>query len=284
MPIGSHLFRKVTIVGVGLIGGSLGLAIKKNQVAREVVGYSQRHATLDAAIKSGAIDQGYQDLKKAVQNADLVILATPVSIISGMMTMLGPNLRRGCIVTDVGSIKKSIIDAAEQHLPSGIFFVGSHPMAGSEKRGVENASAELFVNATCLVTPTKRTHRGACERIKKFWSRLGTNIKTIDPEKHDKILAYTSHLPHLCAYALMGVIPVEYLEYSAQGLKDTTRIAGSSAQLWADICLENSTNILKGLDETVKTMGVVRRAIIAKDPKSLVSTFEEAKNKRDKLV
>ena len=283
MPLRTQLFRKVTIIGVGLIGGSLGMAIKKRRLAREVVGLSQRHATLVTALKTGAIDHGYHDVKKAVTNADIVILATPVSIITGMLSMIGPSLKRNCIVTDVGSTKVPIIEAARRHLPASVFFVGSHPLAGSEKKGVQNASAGLFENTICIMTPAEDTNRIATERVKRLWTKLGANTKFISPEEHDKILAYISHLPHILAYALMETIPPDYLGYAAQGLKDTTRIAASSPQLWNDICMGNSKNMINVIDETVKTLSSLRKCIAANDDKNLMDHFKIAKSKRDQL-
>jgi len=284
MPLGSQLFRKVTIVGVGLMGGSLGLAIKKHKLAREVVGLSQRHASLVAALKNQAVDQAYHDVSKAVIYADLVILATPVNVILGMLSMIGPYLRRHCIVTDVGSTKTSIVNAAHNHLPPYVHFVGSHPLVGSEKIGVQHAAAELFENSTCIITPNEKTDRSACERVKIFWKRLGAQTKTLTPEEHDRILAYISHLPHLLAFALMETIPENTLEYTTQGLKDTTRIASSSPQMWNDICLSNTRNIVKSLDELVKNLSALRKSVNIRDHKTLMDHFKIAKTKRDKIV
>lgn len=283
MALRIPLFKKITIVGVGLIGGSLGLAIKKNRLAREVVGFSQRHSSLTIALKSQAVDQAYQDVKKAVHNADFVILATPVSIIPGMLNIIGPHLKRNCIVTDVGSTKVSIVNAAQECLPRHVSFVGSHPLAGSEKRGVQNATADLFERSVCIMTPTEKTNRGVRERVKKFWIKVGATIKLLSPEEHDKILGYVSHLPHVLTYALMEAIPSQYLEYGAQGLKDTTRIASSPPQIWSDICLGNSRNVIRGIDEVVKSLGVIRNALSVQDQKILLERFKIAKNKRDQL-
>lgn len=283
MPLRPYLFRKVTIIGVGLIGGSVGLAIKKHRLAREVVGLSQQDASLQAAKKMGAIDQGCQDVKQSVNNTDLVILATPVSIISGMLTMIAPHLKRGCIVTDVGSTKLSIVNVAESKLNGNAFFVGSHPLAGSEKKGVQHASADLFEKCICIMTPTQKTNNSACDRVKKLWIRLGAKVKYMAPEEHDEVLAYVSHLPHVLAYMMMEVIPPQHLEYSAAGLKDSTRIASSSPQLWNDICMGNSKNIMKAIDEIVYRLSLVRKSLINQDSQALTAQFLAAKEKRDKL-
>lgn len=282
--MGQILFRKVTIVGVGLIGGSLGLAIKKNQIAREVVGLSQRHTTLATALKMGAIDQGYHDIKKSVTNADLVVMCTPVSIIIGMMSMIAPYLKRGCIITDVGSTKLPIVNAAQEHLPQPAFFLGSHPLAGSEKQGVQNAVAELFEKALCIITPVKTTNRTAYEMVKRFWTRVGANVKVMAPEQHDKALAYVSHLPHLVAYGLIKTVPDEFLELAAQGLKDSTRIAASSPQMWHDIAFANAKNIIPILDDMVRNLSVIRKSVVTNDSKTLLNLFKIAKTKRDTIL
>ncbi len=283
MSIGSRLFRKVTIIGVGLMGGSLGKAIKKQGLAKEVVGLSQKQTTIATAIKMEAIDYGDHDMRKAVHNADLVVLATPVSIITGTLAMIGPYLKRGCIVTDVGSSKVSIVRTAQQFLPNYVSFVGSHPLAGSEKRGIQFADERLFEGALCIMTPADQGNRSVTHRIKTLWTRVGCQVKFLSPEDHDRIIAYISHLPHVLAFALMNVIPAELLEYSAQGLKDSTRIASSSPQMWSDICLGNADNVVRVLDELVKNLAGIRRAIVTNEAKILLDEFQKAKDKRDKI-
>jgi prephenate dehydrogenase len=284
MPLRGYLFKRITIIGVGLMGGSIGLAVKKYKLAREVIGLSQKQTTLAMAQKMGAIDQGYHDVKKAVADADLVVLATPVSIIVGMLGMMGRQLRRHCVVTDVGSAKVAIIKAARESLAFPHLFVSSHPMAGSEKTGVQYASADLFQGTTCIMTPTNETNRTAVERIKRFWTVMGANIKTMSPEEHDKVMACISHLPHVLAYGLMETVPQEFLEFAAQGLKDTTRIASSSPQMWHDICLGNAKNIVPIIDEYVKNLAQLRKCIVTNDSKNLINHFKLAKSKRDQLV
>ncbi len=284
MILRSRTFRRITIVGVGMIGGSLGMAIKKNKLAREVVGLSYQQASLDAAIKNKAIDVGFTDVQKAIRNSDLVILATPVDSIIKLLSAINPYLKRGCVVTDVGSAKVEIMEAVEKKLKASNFFVGSHPLAGSEKIGSDNAREDLFENTLCVMTPKKETHRTARERVKYFWTKLGANVKCLKPEEHDEILSYISHLPHLMAYGLMETIPKNFIEYAAQGLKDTTRIAGSSPQMWNDICMSNSKYVLKSLDEMVKNLSHLRKAIVRHDQKTLMDHFTKAKEKRDIII
>ena len=277
------LFRRVTIVGVGLIGGSIGMAIKKQGLAREVVGVSQRQSTLVEAIKNGAIDVAAPDMSKAIRDSDLVILAAPVETIITLIPTIVPFLKRGGIVTDVGSAKMEIVEAAENGLPGHVFFVSSHPLAGSEKKGVEFARADLFENTQCILTATEKTNQAAKEKIKQFWTRLGCKVSELSPIEHDELLAYISHLPHLLAYELMETLPAKAAEYPLPGLKDVTRIAASSPQLWADICLTNSKNILKGVDELVEHLAEIRRVMVQHDKNGLIQHFTKAQEKRNTI-
>ncbi len=277
------LFRKVAILGTGLIGGSIGLAIKKHKLASVVVGTSRQEASIKAAIDMGAIDEGTTDIRKAIAGSDLVILASPVKVIIENIRDISKNLRRGCIVTDVGSVKSAIVDAAEKHFPPHVLFVGSHPMAGLEKSGVANAKADLLKGAVCIMTPTPKTNRLAKDKVKHFWACLGMEVRTMDPGQHDEILAYISHLPHLAAFSLMRVVPEDFLPHASAGLRDTTRIAGSSPKMWTDICLSNYRPVLKALDETVKNLSEMRKAIVDKDEQALLTYFNQARAKREAL-
>lgn len=281
--IRSNSFKKITIIGVGLMGGSLGMAIKKRKLAREVIGVSQKQSSLVEAIKLKAIDRGETNLQKAVKNADLVILATPVELIIKLIKTINPYLRRGCLVTDIGSAKLEVVETAQKKLSNPGFFVGSHPLVGSEKRGVGFADADLYEQSECIITPTKHTSRSARDRIRNFWSKIGCHVKSMSPEEHDQILAYTSHLPHLLAYGLMETIPPKYLTHVSNGFKDTTRIASSSPQMWNDICLANSNNLIHSLDDMVKNLAELRKAIVNRDEKTLMNHFTKAKEKRDDI-
>lgn len=283
MLLRSHLFRKVTIAGVGLMGGSLGLALKKFGIAKEIVGLSKSNANLDEAIRLGAVDSVTENIEEALRNSDLVVLATPVDTIVTLLPMLQPYLRRGMIVTDVGSVKGAVVDAAEKILGQNIFFVGSHPLAGSEKKGVENSTADLFVGSKCIMTPTESTNPVAKEKIKHMWSKIGAEVQFMSPEEHDQVLGYISHLPHLAAFALIESIPQENLVFAPAGLRDTTRIASSSPQMWGDIALANSRPVLKALDEYVLYLSQLRKAIVNRDKQALVQHFTKANEKRQGL-
>ncbi len=284
MGFRSKAFKKVAIIGVGLMGGSLGLAIKKYGLAKEVIGISHRQSSLVSAIKNKAIDSGEVDLAKGLKGVDLVVLAAPVDAIVMLLGKINKYVKRGCIITDMGSVKVEIDEAARKNLSSPEFFVGSHPLAGSEKKGADFSTADLFQNSICVMTPTKKTNPVAKEKVKFLWSKIGATVKCVDAEKHDKILAYISHLPHLLTYGLMGAVPQEYLEYATRGFKDLTRIASSDPRVWNDICLTNSKNILRSVDEIVGELSTFRKAILNGDEKKIMAYFTKAKEKRDSIV
>jgi prephenate dehydrogenase len=277
------MFRRVAIIGVGMMGGSLGLALKKYQLAKEVVGFSPKEESLEAAKGVGAIDVGETDIGKAVRQSDLVILAAPVDSIIKLMKSINPFLKRGCLVTDVGSTKAQILEASSVMLQQPAFFVGSHPLAGSEKQGVMNASAALFEGALCVVTPTETTHPTALRRVITMWNKIGAQVKELSPQRHDEILGAVSHLPHVLAFGIISSIPDEFFECSPQSLKDLTRVAGSSPQMWNDICLSNSRHIIQALDAVIKELATLRLAIVQKDSPKLIDYFSKARDKRSKL-
>jgi len=283
MLLRSYIFKRVTIVGVGLMGGSLGMAIKKHRLAKEVIGLSHRQSALDQAIKNKSIDVACLDVKKAISNADLIVLAAPVDSIIKLFSTINPYLKRGCVVTDIGSAKAKIVEQGEKTLSAPAFFVGSHPLAGSEKKGVIHATEDLFEGSICIMTPTKSTHQVAKQKVKHLWTRLGMEVKLLLPEEHDEILAYVSHLPHMLAYGLMESVPTKYFEYASKGLKDTSRLAASSPQMWNDICMANSKNVLNALDQCVERLANFRKAIVSGDQKSLLTHFNKAQEKQKKL-
>ncbi len=278
-----QLFRRVAIVGPGLMGASLGLAIKKKGLAGQVVGIGHHETSLREAADVGAIDESFLDFKKGIIGADLIVLATPVGGILESLETLSKDHQRGCIITDIGSTKSAIVEKAEKILPHTALFVGSHPLVGSEKQGPTYANAALYDNATCIMTPTDKTNRLAKEKIKHFWTQLGTQVKMMSPQEHDEALGFISHLPHVIAFSLIKAIPDQILELAPQGLRDTTRIASSDAKVWRDITLSNSKNVLKGVDETVKVLAAIRKAIIASDKQGLEDIFKSAKTKRESI-
>ncbi len=278
-----QLFRRIAIVGTGFMGASLGLAIKKKGLAKEIIGIGHHETALREAADVGAIDEGTMDLIKGVIGADLIILATPVNSIINILDVLGKDFRRSVIITDIGSTKTAIVDRAEKALHHSVMYVGSHPLVGSEKKGPTYANAALYEGGACVMTPTDKTNRLAKEKIKQFWSMLGMNVKMMTPQDHDENLAFVSHLPHFAAFALIKALPDASLEFVPQGLKDTTRIAASDPQMWRDIALSNHKYVLKSIDEMVKVLAVIRKSVVTRDGEALLDTFKQAKVKRDKL-
>lgn len=239
--------QRLSILGVGLLGGSIGLAARSVLTECRITGYGHRPSTLQAAREIGAIDESADEPAAAVRDADLVILCTPVSIFPELLTQIAPHLAKGALVTDVGSTKRSIVHLAEQTLPSHAHFVGSHPMAGSDKRGVEFARTDLFQHALCITTPTDRTDPRALKQVEDFWKLLGMRLTRLSPDAHDRHLADVSHLPHIVAAALVAMQLDEALPLTGKGFMDATRIAGGDGALWRDILLDNRDNLKDSL-------------------------------------
>jgi prephenate dehydrogenase len=235
--------KRLSIIGVGLLGGSIGLAVRERVKGCRILGYGHRAETLKRAVEVGAVDEGYTELGRAVNGADLIILCTPVGLFGQVLTNASGLLKEGAIVTDVGSTKASVVRQAAEILPAGVRFVGSHPMAGSEKRGVEFARADLFQNALCITTPDERTDSAALAAVEGFWAELGMRITRMTPAEHDRALAEVSHLPHAVAAAMVGMQSGRALELAGKGFLDTTRIAGGDGGLWRDIFLDNADNL-----------------------------------------
>lgn len=240
-------FKKVAIVGVGLIGGSIGLAIKKRHIAREVVGVFRRESTLKRALKARAVDRGTLSIAEGVEGADLIILASPVCSIPALAKKVIRSAKKGAIITDAGSTKKWIVGSVEKMIgrKSGVSFVGSHPMAGSEHAGVEFAREDLVEGSPCLVTRTARTDKRSLAKIVSFWRSLGGKVDIMTPEAHDRAVSLISHLPHLVAFSLAGAVPSLFLKYAAEGFKDTTRVASSDPELWVEIFSTNRSELLR---------------------------------------
>ena len=273
------LFNKVAIVGTGLIGGSIALAMKKKQLANEVIGVSRHKKSILLAQKRGAIDKGSLSFD-IIKDADLLILATPVDTIIELAPLISKIIRKGCMVTDVGSTKKELVKKLDGIFP---LYVGSHPLAGSEKRSIANAHSNIFKDSLCILTPTKKTNDKVINKIRTLWSKMGAEIVLLTPQTHDKILSFVSHLPHITAFSLIDVIPRKYLKFASSGLRDTTRIAASDSRLWTDIFLSNSKNIIKNIELLQDKLSQIKLAIQKKDRKRLSSILKKAKNRREAL-
>lgn len=285
-------FNKVVIIGVGLIGGSLGLVLKQKHLATTVVGVGRRIENLELAVKLGAIDHYESKAQEAVKDADLVILATPVDTYPAHLKEWGGSLPLQAIVSDVGSVKGHLVEEAEQLLPQHVRFVGAHPIAGKETSGVAYATTDLFQGARCLITPTKRTAPEALEGICEMWRAVGSVVSTLDPFDHDYILGAVSHLPHVAAFALMEALAElqqtlgdtsKLLAYSGGGLRDTTRIAASSPEMWRDICLANQDNLVNMIDVYIQQLEQFKKYVETGDGAGLEKTMSQAKQARETL-
>jgi prephenate dehydrogenase len=275
--------KTLAIVGVGLIGGSIGLAAKQRRLAERVLGAGRQHASLQRAQAAGAIDEGFLEVVEAVRRADVVVFCTPVDRIAEQLLKVGPACAPGALLTDAGSTKAAIVRAVDGRLPKGISFVGSHPLAGSEKRGPEHAAADLFENRLTIVTPTPQTEPAAVERTTAFWQGLGSRVCLMDPEEHDRALALTSHLPHLTAAALAGILRPELYDLTAGGFRDTTRIAAGDPSIWTGIFLQNKEAVLAALASFDERLDRFREALTAGDRAALDALLDQAKKVRDSL-
>lgn len=283
-------FRKVVIIGVGLIGGSLALVLKRDGLASEIVGVGRGLANLEAAKRLGIVDSFTRDIGEGVRDADLVVVAVPVLKIAETVRQAAPHLKPGCIVTDVGSVKGDVIRDVEPLIPACVHFVPGHPIAGTEHSGAEAAFATLYVGRRCILTPTTRTDAAALEKVRLAWEATGAEVVVMDAEAHDMILAAVSHLPHMIAYTLVNTVGdmdesgVDALGYSAGGFKDFTRIASSSPEMWTDICAMNREQILNTIDSFKKRLDGLRALIDGGDLDGLKREFDRAKGLRDSLL
>ncbi len=278
-------FNKVTIIGVGLIGGSIGLAIKKRGLAKEVVGVFRRSPTLRKALKYKVVDSGVMSIRDGVRRADLIILATPVYLIPELARQAAKYAEKGTIITDVGSTKAWIITEVNRRLKNkSVFFVGSHPMAGSERAGAEFSRNNLLEGSPCIVTATSQTDKAALKAVVNFWKSLGANVEIMDPAAHDRNVALISHLPHVVAFSLAGAVPGKALRYAAEGFKDTTRVASSDPILWAEIFLTNRKELAKACLDFERYFNKMRKAISGDNLRDMVRLLKASKAKRDKFV
>jgi prephenate dehydrogenase len=273
----------ITIVGAGLIGGSLGLAAKQRGLARTVRGLGRQQVSLDRARALGAIDEGYLEPRPALKGAGLVVFCTPVDRIAGQILEYAPLCSPGTLFTDAGSTKGSIVASVEDKLPAGIAFVGSHPLAGSEKRGPYYADANLFKGRLTVVTRTPRTDPAALAKIVAFWQAVGARVTIMTPADHDHALAMTSHLPHLIAAALAGVLPAEVFDLTATGFRDTTRVAGGDPGLWTAIFTHNAAALLEALRPFSERLSQFQTALETCDWSTVEALLAQAKKVRDAL-
>ena len=283
-------FGRLVIIGLGLIGGSLAKALKQRDAVREVVAWGHREASLRKGIELGVIDRYSLDLATAVRDADIVVIATPTLIAETMLEQLVPLVPAPAVITDVASVKGNLLRAARRAFgrePANLVL--AHPIAGSERSGVAAAQADLFANHRVIVTPTEHTSDTALARVEAMWRATGAELSRLDVDRHDAILAATSHLPHIAAYALVDAFAGdtaqrEIFEYAAGGFRDFTRIASSDPAMWRDIAVANGDALLEAIDLFVSHLNTMRAAIARGDGDTLFTTFARAKQARDQFA
>jgi prephenate dehydrogenase len=278
------MFNRVAVIGLGLIGGSIGLALRKVKAAQQVVGYDLGRGVSDRARRIGAIDEHYSSLADTVRGAELVVLATPVGAMRVLLQNIAPALSPGAVVTDVASTKAQVINWAEEFLPPTVSFVGGHPMAGKEVSGVEEADANLFQNRIYCLTPTVRTRPAAIKKVCSMIEALGARVRFLEPAEHDGQVAGVSHLPFIASIALVNTLArsgawADASLLAANGFRDVSRLAAGNPEMYRDICLTNSESITRWLDEYIATLGDLRRRIATHD-KDLNELFDKAREVR----
>jgi prephenate dehydrogenase len=282
--MGIRKLKHVTVVGVGLLGGSAALAIKAHDPSVRVAGVGRRKVSLDAALEVGAIDTAHFDPAECVGQSDLVILATPVGAFEKHLKAAAPALGPNTLVTDVGSTKVRVTRLAGRILGAGSLFVGSHPMAGSEQKGVRFSRADLFAGAVCIITPTAQTPGGAVDAIEEFWGFLGMRVVRRSPAAHDRAVARISHLPHMLASLIMLLPGKNDLEVSASGFRDVTRLASGDPEMWRDILLTNRSAVLSALDSFSKDTAALRDLIDRGDGEAIEKFLTRSKRRRDTTI
>ncbi|MGW8312115.1 MAG: prephenate dehydrogenase [Desulfuromonadales bacterium] len=281
---------KLAVVGVGLIGGSLALALKEAGAVGHVVGIGRGLANLETALRLGLVDSITQELSEGVTGADVIFLATPVQALGTVCGHAMPHLKPGSIITDGGSVKQAVIDAIEPHLRSDVYFVPGHPIAGTENSGAEAAFATLYRDRRCILTPTANTSVEALEYIRRMWQLVGSQVVIMDVEKHDRVLAAISHLPHMVAYALVNAVGAydrydeSILEYSAGGFRDFTRIASSDPTMWRDIALTNRDALVEMMEQFETFFKELKEDVLLGSSERLFEFFRRSKQSRDEIL
>ena len=285
------MYNRVALIGLGLIASSMFWGIKRGQLAGEVTGFARSQATRDTARRIGLCDRVCDTLAEAVEGADLVVLCVPVGVMGAVAAEMGPHLAPGAMVTDVGSVKRAVIDAVSPHLPTGVHFVPGHPLAGTEHSGPESGFAELFDNRWCLLVPVEGSDPDAVARLRTLWEALGANVEEMDPDHHDLVVAVTSHAPHLIAYTMVGVADdlrrvtdSEVIKYSAGGFRDFTRIAASDPTMWRDVFLNNKDATLEILGRFTEELFALQRAIRQGDGEHLHDYFTRTRAIRRGII
>ena len=285
------LFDKVTLLGLGLIGSSLGHAMKRAGLARHISGHARSQETREAALEIGFVDQVHESANEAVKGADLVILCVPVGVCGPLCAQIAGDLKRGAIVSDVGSVKEAVIRACAPHIPKGVHFIPAHPMAGTEFSGPHAGFAELFERKWCLLTPLPDTDQAALDRLCNLWTKCGANVEVMSAHHHDLVAAIVSHLPHLIAFNIVGtaddledITEREVIKFAAGGFRDFTRIAASDPTMWRDVFLNNKEAVLTMLEHFNKDLERLTNAIRQDDGALLFDHFKRTRHIRKGIL
>ena len=285
------MFKRVCIIGCGLIGSSIARGIKKNKLATKVVSSNRSNSTNKKVIRLKIVDEASSDTKKIVKGSDLIIIASPLSSYKNIILKIKSYLKNGAILTDVGSVKKNVISLIEKNIPKNISWISSHPIAGTEDSGPESGFSQLFKNKWCILTPSKQSNNKDIKLLEKFWKKLGSRVDVMDAKQHDYILSITSHMPHLIAYNIVNTAlkikkkkDRNIVKYSAGGLRDFTRIAASNPVMWRDIFIQNSKNTSKISDKVIKNLKDLKKAIKNKNEKKLEKIFTKTKKIRKEII
>jgi cyclohexadieny/prephenate dehydrogenase len=285
------MFNKIALIGVGLIGGSIALAARRGGLARQIVAATRSAETAATANRLKLVDHCGTDLAEACKGADLVIVCTPVGACGEAARVIAPSLKPGCILSDVGSVKQAVIRDMQPHVPPGVHFIPTHPVAGTENSGPEAGFAELFDGRWCILTPLPDSDPAAVDKLEAFWKALGSLVERLNPAHHDRILAITSHLPHLIAYTIVGTaddlgghLNSEVLRFAAGGFRDFTRIAASDPTMWRDIFLNNREAVLEVLQRFQEDLFYLQRAIRWGEGDKLFDLFTRTREIRRALI
>jgi len=285
------MFKKVCIIGCGLIGSSIARGIKKNKLATKVVSSNRSNTTNKKVIRLKIVDESSSDTRKIVKGSDLIIIAGPLSSYRNIILKIKNSMKSGAILTDVGSVKKNVISLIEKNIPKNVSWISSHPIAGTEESGPESGFAELFKNKWCILTPSKQSSNKDIKLLEKFWKKLGSRVDVMKAKHHDYILSITSHMPHLIAYNIVNTtLKIEnkkdhnIVKYSAGGLRDFTRIAASNPIMWRDIFVQNKENTSKMIDKFIKNLIHLKKAIKNKNEKKLEKIFKKTKKIRKEII
>ena len=285
------MFKKVCIIGCGLIGSSIARGIKKNKLATKVVSSNRSNSTNKKVIRLKIVNEASSDTKKIVKGSDLIIIASPLSSYKNIILKIKSSLKNGAILTDVGSVKKNVISLIEKNIPKNVSWISSHPIAGTEESGPESGFFQLFKNKWCILTPSKQSNNKDVKLLEKFWKKLGSRVDVMDAKKHDYILSITSHMPHLIAYNIVNTTlkikkkkDRNIVKYSAGGLRDFTRIAASNPIMWRDIFIQNRKNTSKMIDQFIDNLKDLKKAIKNKNEKKLEKIFNKTKKIRKEII